>query len=111
MLIALSKNRRRRRPRKKRLISSLSIWALVNLAFAEPTDSDNGSSTKTASMDSTTDTASGFAIVMKDKKNHGMKNKYKRIFNKPSNITHTRTYYGINKIIILKKCMFGMMLK
>ena len=54
-------------------------------------------------MDSTTDTASGIAIVMKDKKNHGMKNKNKRIFNKPSNITHTRTHYGIKQVHNLKK--------
>ena len=32
-------------------------------------DSDGGSGTETVSMDSTTDTARGIAIVMKDKKN------------------------------------------
>ena len=61
------------------------------------TDSEDGSSTETASMDSTAYTASGIAIVMKDKKNHGMKNKYKRIYNKPSNTTYTITYYGIKQ--------------
>ena len=67
------------------------------------TDSEDGNSTETASMDSTADTASGIAIVMKDKQNHGMKNKYKRIYNKPSNITYTRTYFGIQQYHNLKK--------
>ena len=85
------------------------------LAFAHMslvrTDSEDGNSTETASTDSTADTASGIVIVMKDKQNHGMKNKYKRIYNKPSNLTYTRTYYGIKQYHNLKKCIFGMMVK
>ena len=48
---------------------------------------------------------------MKDKNNHVMKHKYKPIYNKPSNITYTRTLYGIKQYHNLKKCIFGMMLK
>ena len=77
-----------------------------------PTDSDDGSSTETASMDSTTDTANGIAIVMKDKQtHHEMKHKYERVYNKPLHITYTRTYYGKKQYHDLKKCILGMMLK
>ena len=74
------------------------------LAFSISTDLFRR--TETASMDSTTDTASGIAFVMKDKKNHGMKNKDKRMYNKPSSITYTRTYYGIKQYHNLKKSVY-----
>ena len=75
-----------------------------------PTDSYESSSTETASVDSTTDTASGSAIVMKDKNMEWKANI--NVYKNPSNITYTRNYYGIKQYHNLKKkFIFGKMLK